>query len=67
MPRNTKKNALTFILLLVLVPILLPVALMAFIIAEQFVFGTRYFSRGLEALGLTPLLQALANFLGING
>jgi hypothetical protein len=67
MPRNTKKNALTFILLLVLVPILLPVALVALILAEQLVFRTHYFGNGLEAIGLAPLLQALFNFLGING
>jgi hypothetical protein len=67
MLRNTKKNALTFILLLMLAPVLLPLALVAIILAEQLVFRTHYFGSGLDAIGLTPLLQALFNFLGING
>jgi hypothetical protein len=48
--------------LLVVAPIVRPVAVLAIVVLEQLAFGTRYFVDGLEAIGLTPLLQALANF-----
>jgi hypothetical protein len=46
---------------------LLPVVFVALIILEHVLFRTRHFSNGLEAIGLTNVLQAIFNALGMNG
>ena len=62
-----KKHVLTWALLLILAPIVLPVAVVVLIALEGLVFGTRYFIDGMEAIGLTKVLESLFNALGING
>jgi hypothetical protein len=53
--------------MVVATPIVLPFFVLGLIALEHFSFGTRYFSNGLEAIGLTKVLEALFNALGING
>lgn len=45
----------------------LPFVVIAIMLLEHAAFGTRYFSDGLEAAGLTDALAALLNWLGMNG
>jgi hypothetical protein len=47
--------------------LLLPVLVVAVIILEHALFRTRHFSNGLEAIGLTKVLAAIFNALGMNG
>ena len=35
--------------------------------SEQLLFGTRHFSNGLEAIGLTKVLLTILDALGMNG
>jgi hypothetical protein len=37
------------------------------IVCEGVTFGTRHTMNGLEAIGLTPVLQAILDALGMNG
>src|SRR5262245_48757448 len=46
---------------------LLPVVVVALILLEALLFGSRHFSNGLEAIGLTKVLEAIFNALGMNG
>jgi hypothetical protein len=61
------KHLWPWFLLLAVSPILLPAAIVGIIALEHLAFGSSYFVNGLEAIGLTPILQALFDFLGING
>jgi hypothetical protein len=45
----------------------LPVVVVALILLEALLFGSRHFSNGLEVIGLTKVLQAIFNALGMNG
>lgn len=45
----------------------LPVIVVALIVLEHLLFGSRHFSNGLEAIGLTKVLQAIFDALGMNG
>jgi hypothetical protein len=47
--------------------VLLPVVVVALILLEALLFHSRHFSNGLEAIGLTKVLQAIFNALGMNG
>lgn len=47
--------------------VMLPFLVVALIILEHLVFGSRHFSNGLEAIGLTRVLQAIFDALGMNG
>jgi hypothetical protein len=65
-PTNPR-SPLAIVLVLIVILIALPFAVVVLIAIEQVVFGTRFFSDGLEAIGLTKVLQALFTALGING
>ena len=62
-----KRHVLTWALLLILAPVLVPVAVVVLIALEAVMFESRYFSDALEAIGLTSVLEALFDTLGING
>lgn len=47
--------------------VLLPVIVVASIILEHVLFRTHHFSNGLQAIGLTKVLKAIFNALGMNG
>ena len=67
MGRRASTYVVIWIVLLILALVILPALVIAIIAAEHLAFGTRYFLDGAEAIGLTPLLQALFDFLDING
>jgi hypothetical protein len=47
--------------------VLLPAVMVALILLEALLFHSRHFSNGLEAIGLTKVLEAIFNALGMNG
>jgi hypothetical protein len=66
--KHTKsRSPLAIVLVLILFVAALPFAVVLLIAVEQLTFGTRFFNKGLEAIGLTKVLQALFTALGING
>jgi hypothetical protein len=61
------RSPLAIALVLILFAVALPFAVVLLIVMEHVAFRTRFFSNGLEAIGLTKVLQALFTALGING
>ena len=66
--KHTKsRSPLAIALVLILFAVALPFVVVLLIVLEHVAFRTRFFSNGLEAIGLTKVLQALFTALGING
>ena len=65
--RAPSRSPLAIILALVLFVVALPFVLVLLIVLEHVAFRTRFFGSGLEAIGLTKVLQAIFTALGING
>jgi hypothetical protein len=61
------RSPLAIILILIATVIALPFVVIFLIVLEHVAFRTQFFSNGLEAIGLTKVLQALFTALGING
>ena len=45
----------------------LPFVVVVIFFSEHLLFGTRHFGNGLEAIGLTKVLQTILDALGMNG
>jgi hypothetical protein len=65
--RNRTRTAIQAFVSVAVGLVVLPVVVVALIILEQLLFGSRHFSNGLEAIGLTKVLQAIFDALGMNG
>lgn len=61
------RTALRVLLLGVAGLVALPLVIFVLIVCEGVTFGTRHTVNGLEAIGLTPVLQAILDALGMNG
>ena len=61
------RSPLAIVLVLILFVVAFPFVVVLLIVLEHVAFRTRFFSNGLEAIGLTKVLQALFTALGING
>ncbi len=69
MPRHESavRTGLLLLFLGVAALIALPFVIIALMVCEHFTFGTRYVEHAAEAIGMTPVLQAIFDALGING
>ena len=61
------RSPLAIVLILIATVIAFPFVVVLLIVLEHVAFRTRFFSNGLEAIGLTKVLQAIFTALGING
>ena len=65
--RSPLRTAMQVFVSAVVVLVLLPEIVVALIVLEHLLFGSRHFSNGLEAIGLTKVLQGIFDALGMNG
>jgi len=65
--QGATRGALQVITVVALLLIVSPVLVLVIMVVEHSLFGTRHFTNGLEAIGLTKVLEAMFNALGING
>ena len=64
---SPKLTAARILVVAVVSLVALPVVVVGLILLELLLFGSRHFSNGLEAIGLTKVLQAVFDALGMNG